>query len=104
MSPRPAAARVRLLDAATDLFARNGFRDTPVDAIAAEAGVSRSLVFWHFDSKEQLLWEVVTTAMRRWIDDMRDASAQLRGLAALRKHMTRRNAVIRQDRAMIRLA
>ena len=103
MPTQSAGARDRLIEAATELFVQNGFRSTPVDAIAAEAGVSRSLVFWHFDSKERLLWTVVTESLRGWIDDTRKATANLRGLAALRKHMSRRKTVIHDESASIRL-
>lgn len=36
------------------LFARDGFRETSIDAIAAAAGIKKGGVYHHFDSKEQL--------------------------------------------------
>jgi AcrR family transcriptional regulator len=65
--------------------------------------VSRSLIFWHFDSKERLLWAVVTDVLRRSIDDVRAATAGQRGLTALRTYVDRRKTLIEEQRAAIRL-
>ena len=46
--------RQALLAAAARAFARGGFAATGLDAVAAEAGVSRVLIYRHFDSKQQL--------------------------------------------------
>lgn len=44
----------RIRSAAIRLFARHGYADTSVRAIATEAGVSPGLVIHHFGSKEEL--------------------------------------------------
>ncbi len=44
----------RILDAAVDLFGRDGVTGTSLKAIAAAAGVSQALVVHHFGSKEGL--------------------------------------------------
>jgi AcrR family transcriptional regulator len=49
-----AQRRQALLAAAARAFARGGFAATSLDDVAAEAGVSRVLIYRHFDSKEQL--------------------------------------------------
>ena len=49
-----ATTRSRIRDAATTLFARDGFVATSVRSIAEEAGVSAGLVIHHFGSKEKL--------------------------------------------------
>ena len=59
-------SRERLIDAATRLFAERGYRDASVQAIGEEAGISRGSIFWHFGSKEGLLWAVVQRAFTRW--------------------------------------
>ncbi|MFN8668336.1 MAG: TetR/AcrR family transcriptional regulator [Gemmatimonadaceae bacterium] len=50
-----AATRGKLLDAALALFARDGYGDTTVRAIAREAGVATGLLYSHFAGKEALL-------------------------------------------------
>lgn len=46
--------RERLIEAAIDLFGRDGFDATSLRAVAEEAGVSWGLVRFHFGSKEGL--------------------------------------------------
>lgn len=48
-----------ILSAATELFARDGFEAVSVGAIAERAGVSKSNVFHHFVSKEELFLAVM---------------------------------------------
>ncbi|WP_307858062.1 TetR family transcriptional regulator [Cellulomonas fulva] len=52
-SPDDLTARARIRDAAMQRFARDGF-DTPLRAIAADAGVSAALVIHHFGTKDGL--------------------------------------------------
>jgi len=50
-----ARARERILDAAEDLFADQGFDATPTAAVAAQAEVPKGLVFHYFPRKVDLL-------------------------------------------------
>jgi len=49
--------RLAILDAATAVFAREGYAQAGVDAIAAEAGVAKATVYSHFGDKQNLLRE-----------------------------------------------
>ena len=49
----------RILNAALTLFASRGFHGTSIRDIAAEAGLTSPAIYGHFDSKEQLLAELV---------------------------------------------
>jgi len=51
--------RVRILDAAEDLFAQHGVAGTSLRALTAEAGVNLAAVHYHFGSKDALLDAVV---------------------------------------------
>lgn len=53
--------RDRILQAATELFAKQGFRSTSIRAICEKAGTNVSAVNYHFRSKEQLYIEVFQT-------------------------------------------
>jgi AcrR family transcriptional regulator len=53
-----------ILNAARDLFARNGFKGTSVREIARAAGVSEALLYKHFASKEALYKELHDHAIK----------------------------------------
>ena len=54
-----ASARARILDAAVRLIAREGIHDVRIARIAMEAGVSPSLLHYHFASRDALLAEAL---------------------------------------------
>lgn len=54
-----ASARARILDAAVKLIAREGIQDVRIARIAMEAGVSASLLHYHFASRDALLAEAL---------------------------------------------
>jgi AcrR family transcriptional regulator len=49
-----AERREQILAAATEAFARSGFAATSLDDIATEAGITRVILYRHFDSKSDL--------------------------------------------------
>lgn len=51
--------RAAILEAAKGLFVRNAFAGTSMDAVAAEAGVSKLTVYSHFGDKDNLFREVI---------------------------------------------
>lgn len=88
------ATRARLLDAALLLFARDGFANTSVKAIAVEAGLATGLLYSHFPSKDALLLAL----FERSLADVQASFAQagptlhlptlIRGAAAIvREHL-----------------
>jgi AcrR family transcriptional regulator len=56
----PSGARQRILDAAVSCVARDGAAEASMGAIAAEAGVSKALLHYHYSDRARLLAEVVT--------------------------------------------
>jgi AcrR family transcriptional regulator len=60
--------REQILEAATRAFARHGFADTSLDDVASEAGVTRVLLYRHFDSKADLYRAVLDRACGRLIE------------------------------------
>jgi AcrR family transcriptional regulator len=58
--PRPARqTQRRILDAAYELFYRKGFGRVGIDEIAANAGVTKRTLYYHFRSKDELLASVL---------------------------------------------
>jgi AcrR family transcriptional regulator len=62
---RRAERREQLLAAATRAFARAGFAATSLDDIAEAAGISRVLLYRHFESKTELYRAVLDRAIAR---------------------------------------
>jgi len=61
---RSARKRRAILDAATDVFLRDGYASTSMDTIATVSGVSKQTVYKQFSSKEALFVEIVTRLTR----------------------------------------
>ena len=64
---RRAERREQILAAATQAFARNGFAATSLDDIAAEAGISRVILYRHFESKTDLYRASLDRACERLV-------------------------------------
>ena len=68
---KPAAAdpKQRILDTATEVFARDGYAGARVDDIAKRAGVNKAMLYYHFGDKDTLyaavFSEVLSEARRR---------------------------------------
>lgn len=88
MSPSEEKARA-ILDAARRTIAERGFARTTVTQVAARAGVSRGLLHYYFESKEDMLARVVRSnvettaglveAMFSRAGDVRELAAALTG-------------------------
>lgn len=65
--PRP-SRRVQLLDAATAVIRRDGAAALTLDSVAAEAGVTKGGVLYHFASKRALIDGLIG----RWLDEFGD--------------------------------
>jgi len=53
--------RAKLVEAALDLFSRQGVDSTSIKDIAREAGVAQGLLYHYFAGKDDLLWGVLET-------------------------------------------
>ncbi|HSP30270.1 MAG TPA: TetR/AcrR family transcriptional regulator, partial [Ilumatobacteraceae bacterium] len=72
---RAADRRRQLLEAVGRLFDRSGFGDITVAGVAAEAGVSRQLVYDHFDDLGTLCDAFVEARLARYRADLPEISA-----------------------------
>src|SRR3984893_2023904 len=64
LEPRASRKRRAILDAAGDVFLRNGYMGTSMDEIAAIASVSKQTVYKHFTDKATLFNELITATVR----------------------------------------
>lgn len=77
---RRAAARPdEVLDAAAELFTRQGFAKTTVDQIASRAGLSKGAVYLYFPSKKALLAGLVRRAIVPAADQVLELVASYHG-------------------------
>ncbi len=76
---RDSARRVRLHEAALDLFSAQGFAVTTIDAMCARARVSTLHFYQMFKDKEALLGQVYDLAVGKCIQRNRAAYEQTRG-------------------------
>ena len=88
---RSARKRRVVLEAAAELFLRNGYLGTSMDEVASIAGVSKQTVYKHFADKEGLFQEIVLATIDQVgepfydavpsLGDTVDVDADLRALA-----------------------
>jgi AcrR family transcriptional regulator len=62
-------ARERILEAAYELFSRNGIRAVGIDAIIERSGVARMTLYRHFGSKDALVLAFLARREERWTKD-----------------------------------
>ncbi|WP_219413478.1 TetR/AcrR family transcriptional regulator [Pseudonocardia nigra] len=80
---RRADRREQILGAATRAFARTGFAGTGLDDVAAEAGITRVLLYRHFDSKADMYRAALDRACGRLQERVGDDDFDDRSIPAL---------------------
>jgi len=81
--------RESILQAAADLASVEGLEGLTIGRLAAELGISKSGLFAHFGSKEELQLATIDAARRRFVDHVVKPSRSLpRGRARLEALMT----------------
>ncbi len=71
--------RDQLFDVALSLFAERGYAATTMDDIAEAAGVTKPLVYQHFDSKRALYLELMDFVSHKVIDAIATSTARADG-------------------------
>ena len=66
--------RERLIEAAISRFAEQGYAATGIAEVCREAGVAKTALYWHFESKEGLLAAVVERVGTQWIEQIQKAA------------------------------
>ncbi|HPZ96222.1 MAG TPA: helix-turn-helix domain-containing protein, partial [Mycobacterium sp.] len=68
----PRAVREQqMLDAAVQLFSVHGYHETSMDAIAAQAQISKPMLYLYYGSKEELFGACLSRELGRFIDAVR---------------------------------
>ena len=89
------ATRERILLEASRLFRNHGYAATTLREVADAAGIKAGSIYYHFESKEQILGEVldkgilaVATAVRERVEALpKDATARKKVAAAIEGHL-----------------
>ncbi|WP_457593995.1 TetR/AcrR family transcriptional regulator [Hydrogenimonas sp.] len=58
--PKQTNTKQKIIDAAIDLIAKNGYKGASVRKIAAEVGIRESAIYNHFKNKEEILKVIVS--------------------------------------------
>jgi AcrR family transcriptional regulator len=74
-TPRQDNRRIQLLDAAARLFNERGFHATSMRDIAKEVGMLSGSIYYHFQSKEEMLLAVYEQGMRLIAEEVDNAVA-----------------------------
>jgi AcrR family transcriptional regulator len=62
---KKALTRARLIEAAATVFARRGFAAASLDEVAEEAGLTKGAVYSNFESKDELITELLHERLNR---------------------------------------
>jgi AcrR family transcriptional regulator len=80
-----------VIAAAARLFAERGFRAVTIDDVAASLGYTKSVVYYYFKNKNQVLWEIFNRIHEAWWQDMKaivdlDIAPDRKLAALIRQH------------------
>jgi AcrR family transcriptional regulator len=89
-APSLADTRTRILDAAARVFARQGYAGASLEQVAADAGMTKGAVYWHFSSKSDLFAALCEKSLTQQLQVLPrqaqsafDSAAPVQGLARL---------------------
>jgi AcrR family transcriptional regulator len=96
--------REQLLSVAATLFAQSGYEATTMDQVALAAGVTKPLLYQHFESKHALYEEIVTAAATALLDQLAiAASPDVSPREKVERGLTRYFTAVLSDDASYRL-
>ena len=75
LTPKGARRRRELMDTAARAFAADGYHTTSVTSIVDGLGVGKGVFYWYFESKDELLEEILTDSLRSMRLAQREAIA-----------------------------
>jgi len=69
--------RAAILEAALDVFSERGFSEASLDDVATRGGISKALIYEHFESKRELQVVLLDTYMHELIEAVVSAIAEV---------------------------
>lgn len=69
-------SKEEILDAASRIMSQRGFEGTSIAAISKETGLPNSSIYWHFDSKADILAAVMERGATRFFDEVGTGETQ----------------------------
>lgn len=72
---RRSGRRQQIIDVSTSLFRRNGYHATSLDDIAEEIGFTKPAIYYYFDSKEDILFEIVDGIVDKGLERTRSIAS-----------------------------
>ena len=79
--------RTQLIEAAIDLFAKEGFWNTPTSRIAKHAGVATGTLFNYFESKDALIDAVYLQLKQEWTTHLQESIPMDEGFQTAAEHI-----------------
>ena len=92
-----------IIESALKLFPTQGYASTPVSLIAKTAGVSQGLMYNFFNSKEELLKEMIQLGAKDIAESMQSYLTVTDPREAIREHVLKTMAIIQQRKEFWRL-
>lgn len=81
----PGSSRQRIIEAATGLFVRDGYKATSLKAIAKEVGISPPALYWHFESKQDLFLASMEHLLESFVESVQASLTETEPTPLLRQ-------------------
>lgn len=82
--------RKLILDAALEVFSKQGFRGATLDQIAKQAGLSKPNILYYFDGKEDIHVTLLNHLMDKWLDPLRQVDPDGKPLEEIMRYVQRK--------------
>jgi AcrR family transcriptional regulator len=70
------ATKTEILDAAVEEFARNGLANARIEAIAANTGVTKAMIYYYFNNKEGLYEAILKRGFNAYMQPLQELSLE----------------------------
>jgi len=92
-SKKHSVVREEILNAAVQLFAERGYRAVSMDDVAAALQYTKSVIYYYFKNKNEILWQIYVLSSERYSADIQPLLAQEESSAVKLRRMIRVHAM-----------